>query len=108
MWWPKIDIAIEQLSKSCQACQVTGKLPPKVPPRPWNWPNRPFQRIRLDFAGPFLGHMFLIIVDAQSKWMEVYKMAETTTTKTIDVLRDVFSRFGLPEVLVSDNGPQFV
>ena len=38
MWWPKIDIAIEQLSKSCQACQVTGKLPPRVPPRPWNWP----------------------------------------------------------------------
>ena len=52
--------------------------------------------------------MFLIIVDAHSKWMEVYKMAETTTAKTIDVLRDVFSRFGLPEVMVSDNGPQFV
>ena len=35
-------------------------------------------------------------------------MKETTAAKTINVLRTVFSTFGLPEHLVTDNGPQFV
>jgi hypothetical protein len=53
------------------------------------------------------GHMYLVIVDAYSKFPEVRKMANTTSTATISVLREMFSRYGLPEILVSDNGPQF-
>ena len=34
-------------------------------------------------------------------------MSSTTASSTIDVLRHLFSRYGLPEQLVSDNGPQF-
>ncbi|KAG8177662.1 hypothetical protein JTE90_012442 [Oedothorax gibbosus] len=52
-------------------------------------------------------YMFLVIVDAHSKWLEVYPMKSTTTFKTIESLRDCFARFGLPVTLVSDNGPQF-
>ncbi|KAG8170544.1 hypothetical protein JTE90_011097 [Oedothorax gibbosus] len=52
------------------------------------------------------GYMFLVIVDAHSKWLEVYPMKSTTTFKTIESLRDCFARFGLPVTLVS-NGPQF-
>ncbi|GFU80645.1 uncharacterized protein K02A2.6 [Trichonephila clavipes] len=48
-----------------------------------------------------------MIVDAHSKWLEVYPMKVTTTKKTIECLRDSFARFGLPRVLVSDNGSQF-
>ena len=32
----------------------------------------------------------------------------TTTKKTLDVLRNMFACYGLPEQIVSDNGPQFV
>ena len=35
-------------------------------------------------------------------------MKDTTTTKTIDVLRNIFSSYGIPEQLVTDNGPQFI
>ena len=62
----------------------------------------------MDFAGPFLGKSFFVLVDAHSKWPEVFEMAETTTAKTIAVLRHLFASYGLPEQLVSDNGPQFV
>ena len=51
--------------------------------------------------------MFLIVVDAHSKWPEVLVMNSTTAEKTVSELRTVFARWGLPEVLVSDNGPQF-
>ncbi|XP_062612897.1 uncharacterized protein K02A2.6-like [Saccostrea cucullata] len=60
-----------------------------------------------NFAGPFLGAMFLIMVDSHLKWPEVVKMTTTTSAHTIDVLRTVFSRNGLPATIVSDNGPQF-
>ncbi|XP_061570024.1 uncharacterized protein K02A2.6-like [Cololabis saira] len=107
MWWPGIDAQIEQVSKTCQSCQLTQKAPGPAPLHPWTWPGSPWQRIHVDFAGPFQGQMFMVVVDAHSKWPEVHLMTSTTTTKTIQVLRGLFSRYGLPEVLVSDNGPQF-
>ncbi|GFV14710.1 uncharacterized protein K02A2.6 [Trichonephila clavipes] len=61
----------------------------------------------VDFARPIFEHTFFLIVDAHSKWLEVYPMKVTTTKKTIECLRDSFEKFGLPRVLVSDNGSQF-
>ena len=58
----------------------------------------------MDFAGPFLGHTFFVDVDAHSKWPEVVMMSSMTSQKTIEAMR---SMFGLPEQLVSNNGPQF-
>ena len=57
---------------------------------------------------PFRGHMYLIVVDAYSKWPEVIRMSSSTSTcETTKVLLSLFSRHGLPDKLVSDNGPQF-
>ena len=48
------------------------------------------------------------MVDAHSKWPEIIVMPSTTASATIQQLRHLFASFGLPEQLVSDNGPQFV
>ena len=106
-WWSGIDKAIENLAKSCIPCQEQKSNPPVAPLHPWIWPTTPWKRIHIDFAGPFLDKMFLIVVDAHSKWPEVIQMSSTTSSKTIDVLRTLFARYGLPEQVVSDNGPQF-
>ena len=50
----------------------------------------------------------VLAVDAHSKWLEVAVMKSTSSEKTIEELRSIFSRFGLPQRLVSDNGPQLV
>ncbi|CAC5399297.1 unnamed protein product [Mytilus coruscus] len=47
------------------------------------------------------------MVDAHSKWPEVIKMKNITSESTINVLRTIFSRNGIPSRIVSDNGPQF-
>ena len=108
VWWPGIDGDIENMVKACTACQQVKQAPAMAPLHPWIWPSRPWQRVHVDFAGPFLGSTYLIAVDAHSKWPEVQEMKSTTAAKTIEVLRHLFARFGLPEQLVSDNGPQFV
>jgi len=50
--------------------------------------------------------LFLVVVNAHSKWPEVCKMASTTPNNT-SVLCDLFASHGLPEQILSDSGPQF-
>ena len=108
VWWPGLDKSIENLARSCQDCHAVKNSPPAAPLHPWMWPSRVFQRVHIDFAGPFQGSMFLVAVDAYSKWPEVCLMQNTTVSKTIEALRQMFARNGLPEQIVSDNGPQFI
>jgi hypothetical protein len=66
-----------------------------------------FHKCSKYFAGPFLDRMFFVLVDAHSKWPEIVEMKTTTSTKTIEVLRSIFSRNGIPAQIMSDNGSQF-
>ena len=52
--------------------------------------------------------MFLVVVDAHTKWPDLFEMRNTTAAETVATLRSLFARMGLPEQVVSDNGPQFV
>ena len=49
-----------------------------------------------------------MLVDNYSKWLEVVPMDSTTAQATISVLNTIFSRYGFPDKIVSDNGPQFI
>lgn len=108
VWWPGIDGQIEDLAKSCTGCQQTQRQPQPAPVHTWEWPSAPWQRIHIDYAGPFLDHMFLIVVDAHSKWPEVFTVKNATAAKTVSLLRMLFARTGLPQQLVSDNASVFM
>eukprot|EP00731_Ephydatia_muelleri_P014179 Em0007g1489a len=47
------------------------------------------------------------LVDYFSNYIEIIKLTSTTSGTIIFVLKTVFSRYGIPEQLISDNGPQF-
>ena len=66
MWWPKMDEDIEEVAKQCSNCQQASSSPSKAPLHSWEWPSQPWSRLHLYFAGPFVGHMYLVIVDAHS------------------------------------------
>ena len=108
VWWASVDHDIEQCARACKACQVSRNLPAKAPLQPWAWPTLPWERIHVDFAGPLQGKMMLVVIDAHSKWPDVVVLTSTTATRTIEALRELFARFGIPKQLVSDNGPQFI
>ena len=107
VWWDGVDKDIEAVVKECQACQTVRNVPPKASLHPWLWPSKPWQRVHVDFVGPFCGQMFLLLCDAHSKWPEIVEMTSITANKTIQELRKIFSSYGLPEQVVTDNGPQF-
>ena len=108
-WWPNISNDIEMLVRTCSPCQQSANDPKKTYS---SWPEttKPWERIHLDFAGPYKGKMWLLCIDAHSKYpyVAMLEVGSTTSTHTIEVLRHIFVTEGLPEVIVSDNGRQFV
>ena len=106
-WYPGIDSDIENLVSSCSACQSVQKDLPAAPLVPWTFPANVWQRVHIDFA-EFNKQQYLVLVDAHSKWIDAIEMHKTTSSQTIKELKRYFAMFGLPEYLVSDNGPQFV
>ena len=100
VWWSKVDSDLERKLKSCPDCQLLQNQPAKAPFHPWEWPDRPWGHLHIDFAGPCLGdNTVLIIVDAYSKWLEVLECKQTAES-TITHLRQVFGTHGLPEIIV--------
>ena len=61
----------------------------------------------VDFAGPLDGFYYLIVVDSFSKYPEVLRCRNPTTKVTINFHHKLFTRFGVVDCLVSDNGIQF-
>ncbi|CAF4178451.1 unnamed protein product [Rotaria sordida] len=106
-WWPLLDKDIENIVNQCPSCSDNSKQPPKASLQQWNVPEQPWQRIHVDFMGKFFNYYYLIVVDAHSKWLEVLVMNNISTKATINALQLLFSRYGLCEQIVSDNGTQF-
>ena len=107
VWWPGIDHDVEEKVRACNVCQQTRPQNPPVTIHPWEWPKRPWSRLHLDYAGPISGKMFLVLIDAYSKWLDVKVVNSATSSATIEHLRSIFSVQGLPETIVTDNGTVF-
>ena len=107
VWWPKIDQDLAEMTKNCNVCFANYKQPPSTT---LSWPSagKPWSRLHIDYAGPVDGKYFLIVVDSFSKFMDIQFSNSVTSSVTISHLRRVFSNFGLPDIVVSDNAPNFV
>lgn len=105
--WTNIDSDIENMVRTCTPCCMKQNQPAKEIIHPWKTPDTPWERIHVDFAGPLNGQSFFIVVDSYSKWVEVVPTKNTTSEWCIKELRNIFKNFGLPNLLVSDNGSQF-
>lgn len=106
-YWPSIDRDIVKLCQNCQICNKYSVNPPKAILHPWPQTFKPWSRIHIDFLGPIYNNKYIVIIDSYTKWLEVFKMQQTHAKHVINCLRSLFARYGLPDTLVSDNGPPF-
>ncbi|CAH8542619.1 unnamed protein product [Schistosoma intercalatum] len=105
-WWPEINADICRTANNCEKCRQLKSHPSKWVP--WPVSSEAWQRIHADYCGPFLGKYYaLVVIDSFSKWPEVFFTTSPNSDFTIQALRKVFSREGVPLVLVTDNGSHF-
>ena len=109
VWWPGMDKEAEILCRQCLSCQLVSQSDPPTPIVPTKMPDGPWKFCSVDLLGPLPdGRSVVVIVDYFSRLFEAKFLKSTKAEKVIMFLEDVFSRYGFPELLRSDNGPQFV
>ena len=97
--WPRIDETIKQLVKTCTLCAQLAQDPMKIPLYQWEPPSQTWQRIHVDFTGQFKNKMWLLAVDAFSKWPEIHSMESTTAETTIKHHSQIFQHTGCQDRL---------
>ena len=107
MYWPGINNDCETIVKSCEICQAKKSTANVSSYKSWPQTSNYGDRIHIDFLGPIEGYMILVLVDSHTGWIDAYHSRNTTAAETIRMVRKSFSRFGVPKLIVSDNGPQF-
>ena len=89
-------------------CDICAQARPEVKDKLMasSFPSRPWERLGMDLCD-HRGVVYLVIVDYFSRWLEFRKLQNQTSEHTIAVLKEVFATHGLPDIVMSDNGPQF-
>ena len=113
-YWPGIYLSVRQYVRKCESCQrykveqqkPAGEMLTKISQEPW-------EIVCTDFVGPLPrskhGHnMLLVFHDKFSKWVELVPLRKATAETLIKGFREsILARFGVPKMLVTDNGVQF-
>ena len=105
VWWPGLSKQISDFVGKCPEC-CRDALPQREPLMTSTLPDYPWQKAATDLF-ELKGTTYLVVVDYFSRFPEVIQMNSTTSRGVISALKTLFARYGIPEVLVSDNGPQY-
>ncbi|ETX01927.1 MAG: hypothetical protein ETSY2_36450 [Candidatus Entotheonella gemina] len=105
VWWPGISKQLKELIQNCHKCLKAQKQRPQ-PLTPTPLPTLPWQKVASDLF-EWKGATYLLVVDYFSRYIEIARLDRTTTADVVTHLKSIFARHGIPEILISDNGPQY-
>ena len=107
IWFPQIDNRVKSTIDHCLPCQAVGQPNPPEPITTTRMPKHPWTTY-VDFYGPLQTKEYLLVViDRYSRFPEVDIVHSTKASAVIPTLDRMFAVHGIPDVLISDNGPPF-
>ena len=106
VFWPGLSKQIQDLVESCATC-VQKRVNRSEPLVKSEMPDYPWQKVASDLF-EFKGKPYLILVDYYSRYIEMAKLSNISSAQVINHMKSIFARHGIPEILVSDNGTQYV
>ena len=106
LYWPRMNSEVKDYVSKCSVCQTykpeqcrEALQPFPVPPRPWSMTGADLFELGRQ--------QFIIIVDYWSGFFEVQELTRISSKSVIQACKVQFARHGIPDTLISDNGPQF-
>ena len=108
VYWKTLNIDIEKEIENCLGCKAASSQTVKNPIKMSCLPNYPWEEVAIDFFTPLPnGQKLLVLIDLYSRYPIIMYMKTTTAASVINKLENVFSMFGYPRVVRTDNGPPF-
>ncbi|GFO17318.1 gypsy retrotransposon integrase-like protein 1 [Plakobranchus ocellatus] len=115
-YWTGVDDDVTRYCRSCDVCQRTVQkgTVPRVPLEKFPLIDTPFKRVAIDLVGLInppseAGHRFILtLVDYATRFAEAVPFRKIDTESVAEALVDIYSRLGVPEEVLSDQGRQFV
>ncbi|XP_064629350.1 uncharacterized protein K02A2.6-like [Lineus longissimus] len=107
VFWPGLTNEIKQLVSQCSICQAHQNKQQREPLKPHSIAQYPWQRLASDLFEHNQVH-YLLYVDYYSKFPVVRRLGKSLSSETVIAFtKSVICEYGIPEELVSDNGPQY-
>ena len=110
VWWPGMSVEADEFVRQCQPCTLANSAPTQpIPPlKPTPLPEAAWLYVGMDFVGPFpTGENLLVLVDYYSRFPEIEIMTKITVEALEPRLRRIFSHYGVPQRIVTDNAQTF-
>ncbi|XP_015779358.1 PREDICTED: uncharacterized protein K02A2.6-like [Acropora digitifera] len=106
VFWPSMNAEIKESVTNCSICAEFQAKQQNQPMQSHEIPDRPWSRLSSDL---FTLHNkeYIVLVDSYSDYVEVSQLKATTSTALIEFFKEQFSRHGIPDILMTDNGPQY-
>lgn len=107
VFWLNINKDLEKFVNNCEVCNIHSNSNRKEPMKNHKIIKIPWQKVGIDIF-ELNGESFILVVDYYSKYPEIKNLNNDLTSKNvIQALKSIFSRHGIPQIVVSDNGRQF-
>ena len=105
-FWPGMSNDISLHVSKCQICQENGQQQQKETLQPHNIPDRPFQKVGVDLFS-IDNKDYMVTVCYLSNFFEIDRLYQTGARTVVNKLKAHCARYGIPDTIVSDCGPQF-
>ena len=105
VWWPGMSSELKDLVENCPEC-CKAQQQRAQPLMSSTLPKLPWQRVATDLF-EWKQKILLLITDYYSRYIEIARLNQATAEEVVNHTKSIFARHGIPEVVVSDNGPQY-
>ena len=111
--WPRIWVQVKEFVRSCGGCQRAARNSnARAPLQPLPCVSEPFEKVAFDLVGPLpctsSGYKYILtMMCLYTKYPEAIRLKRVDNETVLEAMMEVFSRHGLPKVLLTDQGSVF-